>query len=339
MVQFLGYIIVRRPKCSKELYCQFLIAAQTNFTATRFEEICPEDVAHDAITRFLSRTKLTPKVLWEYAEALVDKEEGFLVIDDTVLDHWYGKKIGLAKWQYSGTHHRVVHGIGLTTLLWTNRLPAKYSEHIPVDYRIYAPIEEGKTKNEHAREMLLLAHHRGLSPLYVLIDSWYASLDNLKLIRTLQWKFLAWVRRDRIVVPQPHVKKHISELSIPKQGLVTHLRGFGEVKAFKLVTKKGDIDWLVTNDLSLTFPDIEKVAARRWKIEEYHRGLKQTTGVERCQSRTPRSQRTHIFCSILSFLALEKRREETGESWYESKSNIISHALFSYLNRTSFLDL
>lgn len=322
-----------KPKCNKELYCQFLIAAQLNFTATQFAKICPSDIAHDSITRFLSRTKLTPKILWEYSEPLINKKDGYLVIDDSVLDHWYGKKIGLVRWQYSGTHHRVVQGIGLTNLLWTNKLPKENAEHIPIDYRIYAPQQDGMTKNQHAREMLLLAHHRGLSPKAIVFDSWYSSLDNLKFIRTLEWIFIAWVRKDRIVVPKPHVKKHISEIKIPKQGRVIHLRGFGQVKVFKLVAKKGDIDYIITNDFSLSFPDIEDAAARRWKVEEYHRGLKQTTGVEGCQSRTSRSQRTHIFCAILSFLALEKKRLEDGITWYESKRRIIADALFSYLKQ------
>lgn len=322
-----------KPKCSKELYCQFLIAAQTNFTATAFAKVCPQEIAHDAITRFLSRTKLTPRILWEYAEGLVNKDDGFLICDDTVLDHFYGKKIKLARWQYSGSHHQVVCGIGLTTLLWTNQVPVEHAEHIPIDYRLYAPQQDGKTKNDHFREMILLAHHRGINPQAVLIDSWYASLANLKLIRSLGWIFVAWVRKNRVVVPKPHQPIPISKLDIPRKGLVTHLRGFGLVKAFKLVTQNGDIDWLITNDLSLTFPDIQEVAARRWRVEEYHRGMKQTTGVEGCQSRTARSQRTHIFCAILSFLALEKKRLEDGISWYKSKRTIIADALFLYLKQ------
>jgi hypothetical protein len=136
------------------LYCQFLIAAQTNFTATNLSSHAA-DVAHDSISRFLSQIKLTPKILWEYSKPFVDLTSGCLVIDDSVLDHFYGEKISLTRWQYSGTHHRVVRGIGLTTLLWTNR---EGKAHIPTDYRIYAPDADGFTKNQHVREMLILSH-------------------------------------------------------------------------------------------------------------------------------------------------------------------------------------
>jgi hypothetical protein len=321
-------------KCSKELYCQFLIAAQTNFTATHFSEICGKDIAHDAISRFLSRTKLTPKMLWEYTEPLIQKEGGYIICDDTVLDHLYGENIKLTRWQYSGTHHDVVRGIGVTTLLWTNQYQTrKDALHIPIDYRIYAPQEDGYTKNQHFREMVLLSHHRGLSPKMVIIDSWYSSLENLKLLRTLKWVFVAGVRRDRVFVPVPHVKKQAHELDIPDEGLVIYLRAFGLVKLFKLVTQKGNIDYFITNDLSSSLKDVRDAVARRWKIEEYHRGVKQTVGIENCQSQTARSQRTHIFCSILSFIALEKKRWEEGITWYESKRRIIGDALILYLKQ------
>ena len=36
-----------------------------------------------------------------------------------------------------------------------------------------------------------------------------------------------------------------------------------------------------------------------WRIEQVHRELKQTTGIERCQCRKGQSQRNHIACCIL----------------------------------------
>jgi len=314
------------------LYYQFLIAAQTNFTATNFSSNT-HNVAHDSITRFLSHTKLTPKIIWEYAKPLVNLTLGNLIIDDSVLDHWYGKKIGLTRWQYSGTHHRVVHGIGLTTLLWTG----ERSEHIPTDFRIYAPDVDGATKNQHCREMLTLARHRGFQPKLVVMDSWYAAVDTLHLIADYHWVFVCGLKGNRIVFTKEEGGKMkrwaISNLPIPPEGKIVHLKDFGQVKVFLLVAPNGKEDYYCTNNLSLTPSDIRDASAQRWKIEEYHRGLKQTTGVEMCQSRTARSQRTHIFCSILSFMALEKKRIEEGITWYESKRRIIADSIFLYLKQ------
>lgn len=320
---------MRKRKCSKELYCQFLIAAQTNYTATSFSSLI-EDTAHDSISRFLSGTKLTPRILWEYSSQFVEKDTGVLICDDSVLDHPHGKNIGLSKWQYSGTHHDVVYGIGLTTLLWSN-----INEHIPVDFRIYAKDDDGLTKNEHFREMLTLANHRGFKPSKVLMDNFYAALENLKLIHRFNWIFVTRLKSNRRVSTAPGKEGQciLRDLKIPPDGMTVHLRGFGFVKVFLIDFQNGNKEYLATNDLNLSSLDVREAAAQRWKIEEYHRGLKQTVGIEMCQSRTKRAQRTHIFCSILSFLALEKKRLEEHISWYESKRLIIQDALFFYLKQ------
>ena len=318
-------------KCTKELYCQFLIAAQTNFTATGFANLT-ENIAHDSITRFLSGTKLTPHILWEYSKQFVDLDSGYLICDDSVLDHPYGKEINLSRWQYSGVHHDVVFGIGLTTLLWTGNDSA---EHIPVDFRIYAKDEDGMTKNEHFRQMLTLAKHRGFKPKGVLFDSFYAALETLKLIRDYQWIFTTRIKSNRTVSTAAGRENRfrIKDLKIPKEGMIVHLKGFGQVKVFLIDFPNGNKEYMATNQLTFSNTDIRDAAARRWKIEEYHRGLKQTVGVESCQSTTGRAQRSHIFCSILSFVALEKKRLEENISWYESKRRIISDALFLYLKQ------
>lgn len=323
--------LVKR-KCSKENYCQFLIATQTNFTATNLASLT-DNLSHDSVSRFLSKTKLTPKVLWEYSQPFVSLSSGYLICDDSVLDHPYGKGIGLAKWQYSGTHHDVVFGIGLTTLLWTGGKDA--DEHIPVDFRIYAKDEDGNTKLDHFTDMLKTARIRGFNPELVLMDGFYASLNCLKLIHQYDWIFVTRFKSNRLVstAPGKENRHQLKDIEVPGGGRILHLKGFGMVKVFLIDFQNGNKEYIGTNDLHLTQKDARSAAAQRWKIEEYHRGLKQTTGIEMCQSRIKRSQRTHIFCSILSFLALEKKRLEDNISWYEAKRQIISDALFAYLKQ------
>ncbi|WP_157209499.1 transposase [Methanosarcina barkeri] len=50
---------------------------------------------------------------------------------------------------------------------------------------------------------------------------------------------------------------------------------------------------------------LEKLAKKSWKIEEYHRGIKQFCGVEKFQARKEESQRAHIMFSLRAFLRLE----------------------------------
>lgn len=319
---------MNKPKCDEYLYVQFLLAVQNNFTCTELSNVAPSsDIAHDAVTRLLSREKLTPKILWKNVKAHVDTKQGLLIADDCVLDKQYALNTDLVHWQYSGTHHRLVQGIGLETLLWTSH----GNEHIPVDYRIYDKDTDGKTKNQHFRDMITLAHHRGFRPAYVLIDTWYTALDNLKHLDAQHYLWIAPLRKNRVISTKPHRQEHLEDIDIPQEGRRVHLKGYGFITVFKIVSHDGDVEYIATNDLNLTRSDVEGIYAKRWKIEEYHRGLKQQTGIAKCQARKARSQRNHIWASLHAFVALELHRLKTGISWQEAKKSIAREAIHQYL--------
>ena len=63
---------------------------------------------------------------------LVQREGGVLVLDDTTLDKPYARKMELVTRHWSGKHRRVVAGINLLTLLWTDGHAL-----IPCDFRVY----------------------------------------------------------------------------------------------------------------------------------------------------------------------------------------------------------
>ena len=116
-----------------------------------------------------------------------------------------------------------------------------------------------------------------------------------------------------------------------KQVRKVWLKGFGFVLVAQIVFKNGDIRYIATNDLSLTeYSDLSRLSKKRWTIEEFHRGIKQTTGIEKCYSIKKRSQLTHIFACFVAFVKLEFSRLTTGVSWYEQKAQQvrlgISHA-------------
>ncbi|MDI9394566.1 MAG: hypothetical protein QM426_03740 [Euryarchaeota archaeon] len=76
----------------------------------------------------------------------------------------------------------------------------------------------------------------------------------------------------------------------------------------------------------------EELAKKSWKIEGYHRGIKQFCGVEKCQARKKESQRAHIMFSLRAFLRLELYRVKSGISWFESKMKIRRVAVTEYLS-------
>jgi hypothetical protein len=89
---------------------------------------------------------------------------------------------------------------------------------------------------------------------------------------------------------------------------------------------------LVIDDSTLDKPHARhSYAERAWRIEEYHRSLKQFTGVECAQFRRARLQRNHIGLALSAFMRLELHRVHHWISHAEAKTAIIRHALRWYL--------
>ena len=117
-----------------------------------------------------------------------------------------------------------------------------------------------------------------------------------------------------------------------KQVRKVWLKEFGFILVCKIVDKEGDITYLATSDLTLLdHDDFIAHFQHRWKIEEFHRGIKQTTGIEKCYSILASSQKTHIFASFIAFVKLEVRRLKEHISWYEQKAIIGRYAVTNYL--------
>jgi putative transposase len=306
-----------QSKCSLGLYTKFLIANQNKYSGVELSKTSGQ-LSHDSVSKWLSEKEFDSKHLWSHVKDMVEMKKGYLIADDSVLDKRFSRGNELVGRHWSGNEHRLICGIDLVNLLWT-----KGEECIPCDYRIYQSEEKkDKTKNEHFRDMLIVAKKRGFKPLHVLADCWYGSVENMKFIQKQDWKFIFGVKENRKVSITKNIYVSISNLDWSKTLIQkVWLKEFGYVMAVKIVIKEDDIRFVVTNDLSLT--DIETLKNHnnhRWNIETFHRGIKQTTGIEKCYSTLERSQRNHIFASFVAFIKLEYTRLETGISWYEQKA-------------------
>jgi putative transposase len=314
-------------------YINFLVASPLVFSCTEAARVQPDRprrAAHDALTRLLHRLDPNPAPLWDEAKQHVSLHDGLLIIDDTTLDKPYAQQIQLVHRHWSGTHHRVVSGINLVTLLWSDGTDA-----IPCDYRLYDKPLDGLTKNDHFRAMLQTAKDRDFRPRFVAFDSWYSSLENLKTVRSLEWHWLTRLKSNRQVNPDGSGNRALRECDISDAGTVVHLKGYGMICVFRIVTPDGDTEYWASDVVRMTPQERERVAGQVWTIEVYHRGLKQFCGVERCQARSGRAQRNHIGWAVRAFLRLEHHRLRTGMSWFEPKMGIIRSALQLYLSQTS----
>lgn len=320
------------PRATERGYIDFLIAtpkAATAVEAAAVHPAGPRAPAHDAFTRLLQRLEPDPETLWAEARPQVDLTAGVLVLDDTVLDKPHARHIDLVGRHYSGKHGRVVQGIDLVSLVWTDG-----DRIVPCDYRVYHDKAEA-TKNEHFRGMIDVAHGRGFRPGCVLFDNWYSSLDNLKHLRALGWAWLTRLRANRLVNKDREGRTRLGETDVSASGTEVWLVGYGLVKVFRIVAPDGDIEHWATSDLGMTDLTRRQMAEYSWGIETYHRGIKQFTEVERCQHRSARAQRNHIGLALRAFLRLEWHLFTTGISWAAAKVAVIRDAVRSYLAHPS----
>ena len=316
------------PKCDELDTINFLIAAQRVFSTVEAAQTSPDEraPAHDAYTRLLQRLPPDSAALWSEVEPLVQRTQGVLVIDDSTLDKPYASKMALVTRHWSGKHGRVVQGINLVSLVWTEG-----ECRLPCDFRRYHKAQDGLSKNDHFQHMVQAAYQRGFEPELVAFDSWYSGLENLKLLRQLDWPWLTQLKSNRQVSLDRSGNRAISDILIPPQGCRVHLKGYGWVKVFKTVGTNGDAEYWATNKLTMTIQQAAFYALDAWQVEVYHRGLKQFTGIEREQFRLEIAQRNHIGLAIRAFVRLEAHRLHSGTSWFQAKAQIIRDAIRAYL--------
>ena len=314
---------------TKLQYVEFLISTIGNFTSTHLAEHL-DGVSHDTITDFLHSEQLTARHLWGLVQGLIaDSPNAFLIADDSVQDKRYSRFIELVRSQYSGAAHGLVRGIGVVNLVHSSGKPGDF---FPVDYRIYDPEADGKSKNDHFRDMLLHAvSDKLIKARTVLFDSWYAGADNLKLIHRLGLIFFTTLKENRSVSLSKEAGYiHLDQIEWTpdrlQNGVIVKLKEVPfKVRLFKLVATNGDIDWVITNgsEETLTTQVAQNANDVRWQVEELHRGIKQLTGSEKCQCRKARSQRNHLACCYHAWLSLKVIATQLNKTLYEAKSDLL----------------
>lgn len=316
---------------TKVQYVEYLLATPSNYTCTNLADHL-DGTSHDAISDYLARERHTAGNLWELARRLIrDGPDAYLIVDDSVQDKRYSDKIELVKRQYSGNEHGLVRGIGVVNLVHSDG-----TDFYPIDFRIYAPEADAKTKNEHFREMLIRAFSdKGIKARTMLFDSWYAASDNLKLIHRAERVFITTLKDNRLVsLGKDEGYVHLDEIEWDetrlRHGIRVKLKEVPfHVQLFKVVATNGDIDWVITNKLELDGPDSTLTAQVvqhendvRWQIEVLHRELKQLCGTEKCQCRKARSQRNHLALCYHAYLSLKVKAHEVGKTLYQVRADL-----------------
>jgi hypothetical protein len=335
----------KKERVTRIDYCQYLLASQINYTLTNFAEHS-EKFSHDAVNRYLAGDEIRPRLVWENVKGqVVLTPYGFLVFDDTVIDKNFSKNIELVRSQYSGNAHKVIKGIGVVTCVYVN---PQIDQFWIIDYRIYDPDGDGKSKLDHMEEMLLnCVYQKELSFWAVLMDSWYATKDMMLQIEHLGKIYYCPLKDNRQVDDSSGTEPYqrVDSLSWTKteeqEGKLIKIKGFPgarKVKLFRVVLSTQRTDYIVTNEMEQdNVKVVQDVCGFRWKVEQFHRETKQLTGIEGNQCRKARIVRNHIGCAILVWVRLKQVAVETHRTVYQVKHGLLSDYLRQQLKSPSVL--
>ena len=122
------------------------------------------------------------------------------------------------------------------------------------------------------------------------MDTWYAITSIMQWMNSLGDKFVGLIRSNCLILDRwsdPDNPQYRSVKDLPwdndqlAQGTVAKLSACSiQLKLFRLMVHPNRGDLVITNDHEAigTSEEARKACAFRWKIEEYHREVKQVTG-------------------------------------------------------------
>ena len=160
------------------LYVAGLILLDGRQTQTRVALFLPGR-AHDALNRLLRVMPLSTRVLMGLLVIFCKErhKDGYLCIDDVVIEKAFTRKLSWAGWTYSFAKKRKVYGLHIVVVLWCSfdgRL------RIPVAFRLWRPKRSCaphlyRTKLRLAEVMLKEVLASGLRPKYIVFDTHYST--------------------------------------------------------------------------------------------------------------------------------------------------------------------
>ena len=274
-----------------------------------------------------------------------------LIFDDSIEEKPYTDENEIVCWHWDHSKGRNVKGINFITALYHNQgqsLPVSFDLVEKTD--LYTDEKTGKvkrrsptTKNERFRAMLKVCVDNRILFTYVLADSWFSSSENGCYVKLdLKRAFIFPLKENRKVALSEEDKQkgrfvRLDALEIkPFTVREVYLK---EVPFPLLLCKQvftnedgtSGVLYLVSSDTTLTSDQMQTYHKRRWKVEEYHKSLKQNASLAKSPTRTETTQTNHLFASLLAFVKLEGLKSTTSKNHYTLKTKLYVNVLKSAL--------
>jgi hypothetical protein len=333
-----------------DIYSDYLFSSFGQTTATGLAQLLDGELSHDQITRRLSKEKYTAKEWWQIVKPLVrqiESDEGVLIFDDSIAEKPYSDENDIICWHWDHSKNRTVKGTNFITALY-------YSKEVslPVTFELVAKTEtyidkkSGKekrkspvTKNEQMRMMLKFCLNNQLNFRFVLADIWFASAENMRYIKTkLKKEFIMGLKSNRKAASSEADKKQgkyqaICDLDWSEGRPITI---YLEKVPYPLLLIRQSftnedgstgVRYLVTSDIDLTTNQLTTIYQKRWKVEEYHRSLKQNASLVKSPTRTVTTQTNHFIGALWAFVKIEMLKVRTANNHYRLKKKLYHSAL------------
>mgnify|MGYP001277128224 CR=1 FL=1 len=333
-----------------DLYSDYLLSSFGQTTATGFARLFDGEISHDQVTRMLSSEKLTAKTWWKLVKPQVrqiEREDGVMIVDDSIIEKPYTDENEIVCWHYDHAKGKTVKGINFITVLYEVQDIA-----MPISFELVAKTEAsidkktGKekrrspvTKNERYRRMLQATVANQVPFRYVLNDIWFASAENMRFVKLdLGKAFIMGLKSNRKAALSETDQangqyQRIDQLDLPEsttqliylEGLPFPLHLVRQV--FTNEDGSTGVRYLVTSDLTLNADQLITIYQRRWKVEEYHRSLKQNAALAKSPTRTETTQTNHFVAALWSFVKIELLKVRTKKNHYQLKSQLYLSAI------------
>ena len=340
-----------------DIYTDYLITQNQQATATGLSDVLDGELSHDQVTRFLSRDTYESKQLWEITKPMVreiETDDGVLCLDDSIAEKPYTDENDIICWHYSHAKGRLMKGINLLSCL------IRYGDvALPVSFEIikkeHRYIDDATnrerrksivTKNELFRGLIQQAVDNNVIFKYALADNWFSSKENMAFLHVdLKKYFIFGIKSNRTVATSAKDKlsgqfQQVRHLKLKEgQSIKVYLKGLDfPVQLLKKVFKNENgstgVLYLVTNDLTIDANHMYQVYQKRWRIEEYHKSIKQNSSLAKSPTRTVRTQSNHVFASIVAYVKLEKLKLKTHLNHFAMRYKLVMKA-----NRLAYKEL
>jgi hypothetical protein len=245
----------------------------------------------------------------------------FLIVDDTLAKKT-GKKMPGCAWHKEGARkpHVFGHQWVLFALLYKDFL-------LPLWAKLYHPKgSKGcgpfQTKITLVKKMLQSFCIPIPCKIYLLADTWYWAKPLAQLCRKCGYHMISQLRSNSVffidgkrtkVTTLSTLRSAYREVSLSFYGkdrtlqiarFVGLIKDFGKVAIVVVKEKRKKPRYLVSTNLHLSALDILKYYAKRWKIEQMIKDLKQRLGFGHYQVRNLQAIQRHVALALLSYCAL-----------------------------------